>query len=49
MHYPSKKLSIYDAAMKYQKNNTPLVIFAGKDYGMGSSRDWAAKGTIFWR
>ncbi len=31
--------------MKYQKNNTPLVIFAGKDYGMGSSRDWAAKGT----
>ena len=46
MHYPSKKqLSIYDAAMKYLKNNTPLVIFAGKDYGMGSSRDWAAKGT----
>ena len=46
MHYPSKKqLSIYDAAMKYLKSNTPLVIFAGKDYGMGSSRDWAAKGT----
>jgi len=46
IHYPSKKqLSIYDAAMKYKKNNTPLVIFAGIDYGMGSSRDWAAKGT----
>ena len=45
-HFPSKKqLSIYDAAMKYQKNHTPLVIFTGKDYGMGSSRDWAAKGT----
>ena len=46
IHFPSKKqLSIYDAAMKYQKNHTPLVIFTGKDYGMGSSRDWAAKGT----
>ena len=46
IHYPSKKqLSIYDAAMKYQKNKTPLVIFTGIDYGMGSSRDWAAKGT----
>ena len=46
IHYPSnKQLSIYDAAMKYKKNNTPLVIFAGIDYGMGSSRDWAAKGT----
>ncbi|MGE3920527.1 MAG: aconitate hydratase AcnA [Gammaproteobacteria bacterium] len=38
-------LSIYDAAMEYQKNGTPLVIVAGKEYGTGSSRDWAAKGT----
>jgi aconitate hydratase len=36
---------IYDAAMAYQKSGTPLVIFAGKEYGTGSSRDWAAKGT----
>ncbi|RIJ64866.1 aconitate hydratase AcnA [Rummeliibacillus sp. POC4] len=36
---------IYDAAMKYAKNHTGLVVLAGKDYGMGSSRDWAAKGT----
>ncbi len=39
-------LSIYDAAMKYQKDGTPLVVLAGKEYGTGSSRDWAAKGTI---
>ena len=38
-------MSIYDASVKYQKSKTPLIIFAGKDYGMGSSRDWAAKGT----
>lgn len=38
-------MSIYDAAMKYQASNTPLVIIAGKEYGTGSSRDWAAKGT----
>jgi len=38
-------LSIYDAAMAYQQNNTALVVIAGKDYGTGSSRDWAAKGT----
>ena len=37
--------AIYDAAMEYQKAGTPLVIFAGKEYGTGSSRDWAAKGT----
>jgi aconitate hydratase A / 2-methylisocitrate dehydratase len=37
---------IYDAAMEYQKAGTPLVILAGKEYGTGSSRDWAAKGTI---
>ncbi|MCX5469915.1 aconitate hydratase AcnA [Acinetobacter nematophilus] len=40
-----EKLSIYDAAMKYQQDATPLVIIAGKEYGTGSSRDWAAKGT----
>jgi aconitate hydratase len=38
-------MSIYDAAMKYQENGTPLVILAGQEYGTGSSRDWAAKGT----
>ncbi len=37
--------SIYDAAMHYQENGVPLVVLAGEDYGMGSSRDWAAKGT----
>ncbi|RUO72569.1 aconitate hydratase AcnA [Pseudidiomarina sediminum] len=45
-HVPSgEQLSIYDAAMKYQQEGTPLVVFAGKEYGTGSSRDWAAKGT----
>jgi aconitate hydratase len=39
-------MSIYDAAMAYAKQKTPLVIFAGKEYGTGSSRDWAAKGTM---
>jgi aconitate hydratase len=39
-------MSIYDAAMRYQAEGTPLVIFAGKEYGTGSSRDWAAKGTF---
>ena len=38
-------LSIYDAAMRYQAEETPLVVLAGKEYGTGSSRDWAAKGT----
>ena len=38
-------MSIYDAAQEYKKKNTNLIIFAGKDYGCGSSRDWAAKGT----
>ncbi|GGC98045.1 aconitate hydratase AcnA [Pontibacillus salipaludis] len=38
-------MPIYDAAMKYQQDGTPLLVVAGKDYGMGSSRDWAAKGT----
>ena len=41
-----EEMSIYDAAMKYKSDNTPLVIFAGKEYGTGSSRDWAAKGTF---
>jgi aconitate hydratase len=46
-HIPSgEQLAIYDAAMKYQKDGTPLVVLAGKEYGTGSSRDWAAKGTI---
>lgn len=40
-----KQMSIYDAAMSYKASKTPLVIFAGKEYGTGSSRDWAAKGT----
>ncbi len=40
-----QQMSIYDAAMKYQEDGTPLVIIAGKEYGTGSSRDWAAKGT----
>ena len=38
--------SIYDAAMEYQQQNTPLIILAGKEYGTGSSRDWAAKGSL---
>jgi len=47
VHYPSKKrMTMYDAAMKYKEENVPLVIFAGKEYGTGSSRDWAAKGTV---
>ena len=46
-HYPSnEKLAIYDAAMKYKADKVPLVVLAGKEYGTGSSRDWAAKGTM---
>lgn len=41
-----EQMAIYDAAMAYQNTGTPLVIMAGRDYGMGSSRDWAAKGTL---
>ena len=41
----AERMSIYDAAMKYQSEGTPLVVFAGQEYGTGSSRDWAAKGT----
>ena len=40
-----EQMSIYDAAIQYSKKNIPLVVFAGKEYGTGSSRDWAAKGT----
>jgi aconitate hydratase len=46
VHYPSgETMSIYDAAMRYKAEGVPLVVFAGKEYGTGSSRDWAAKGT----
>ena len=41
-----EEMPIYDAALKYQEDGTPLIVLAGKDYGMGSSRDWAAKGTL---
>ena len=45
-HYPSgKEASVYETAMRYKEENVPLVIFGGKEYGAGSSRDWAAKGT----
>jgi aconitate hydratase len=47
IHYPSKqRMPIYDAAMRYKADRVPLVVFAGKEYGSGSSRDWAAKGSI---
>jgi aconitate hydratase len=47
LHQPSgEQMTIYDAAMRYKKENVPLVVFAGKEYGAGSSRDWAAKGTL---
>jgi aconitate hydratase len=47
LHIPSgEQMSIFDAAMKYKSANMPLVILAGKEYGTGSSRDWAAKGTM---
>jgi aconitate hydratase len=45
-HLPDgKQMTIYDAAMRYQEEGTPLIIIAGAEYGTGSSRDWAAKGT----
>ena len=51
LYYPGnggqpEKLAIYDAAMKYKAEKVPLVVLAGKEYGTGSSRDWAAKGTL---
>ncbi len=46
IYFPTgEKMFIYDAAMKYQQDGTPLIVLAGKEYGTGSSRDWAAKGT----
>ena len=46
-HFPSgDELSIYDAAERYRETDTPLIVIAGEDYGMGSSRDWAAKGPL---
>ncbi len=47
VHIPTReRMSIYDASMKYQQEGTPLVVLAGAEYGTGSSRDWAAKGTM---
>jgi aconitate hydratase len=47
VHVPTgEQLSIYDAAMRYKQESTPLIVLAGKEYGTGSSRDWAAKGTM---
>jgi aconitate hydratase len=47
VHVPTgEQMSIYDAAMRYKAEGTPLVVIAGKEYGTGSSRDWAAKGTM---
>ncbi len=47
VHQPSgERLSIYDASMRYQREGVPLIVIAGKEYGTGSSRDWAAKGTM---
>ncbi len=47
VHYPSKqRMTIYEAAMKYKAEKVPLVVFGGKEYGSGSSRDWAAKGSL---
>jgi len=46
VHYPSgERMAIFDAAMRYAQENVPLVVIAGQEYGTGSSRDWAAKGT----
>jgi aconitate hydratase len=46
-HWPDgEQMTIYDAAMKYKEEQVPLVVFAGAEYGNGSSRDWAAKGTL---
>jgi aconitate hydratase len=47
VHFPTgEEMPIYDASMRYQEAGTPLVVLAGQEYGTGSSRDWAAKGTI---
>src|SRR5690606_19453944 len=45
IHFPTNEVdTVYDTAMRYKTNNTPLIVLAGKEYGSGSSRDWAAKG-----
>ncbi len=47
LHFPSGEIkTVYETAMDYKKDNTPLIVLAGKEYGSGSSRDWAAKGTF---
>jgi aconitate hydratase len=47
VHFPSgERMTIYDAAMRYKQEGVPLMVVAGKEYGSGSSRDWAAKGTL---
>jgi aconitate hydratase len=47
IHVPTnEQMSIYDAAMRYKQEGTPLIVIAGREYGTGSSRDWAAKGTM---
>ena len=47
LHLPTgETMSIFEASQKYQQENTPLIVLAGKDYGCGSSRDWAAKGPL---
>ena len=47
VHFPdAKRMTIYDAALQYKREGVPLVVVAGKEYGSGSSRDWAAKGTL---
>ena len=47
VHYPDKaEMSVFDAAMQYKKENIPLIVIAGDQYGTGSSRDWAAKGPL---
>ena len=43
---PAKEMSVYDASVKYKQAQTPLIVLAGKEYGSGSSRDWAAKGAF---
>jgi aconitate hydratase len=46
-HLPSgEEMSVYDASIKYKEDQTPLIVLAGKEYGSGSSRDWAAKGAF---
>ena len=47
IHHPSREqMSIFDAACRYRESGTPLIVLAGQEYGTGSSRDWAAKGTM---